>query len=170
MAKNQNCTFNCNTSEELSRCYQHIGDSFNNKPENKVLVVDVEVSDEKRLKSRAQHNLYWAWVGVIADYEGNDKHEQHQILKRWHLTPVLMSSDKGYVDMVVSLNKYKQEASTDEYESLARGVAKLMSTKGLTVEQMSQYMKGVDRAYSSNGVVLPKPDNYAWITGGKQCR
>lgn len=166
MAKKQSCTFNCKTLQDLSDCYQHIGDSFNNKPTDKMLVVDVEVGDEKRLKSKSQHNLYWVWVGVIADYEGNDKYEQHQILKRWYLTPVLMSSDKGYVQMVVSLNKYKQEASVEEYEDLARGVAKLMSTKGLTVEQMSEYMKSIDRAYSSEGVVLPKPEDYMWITGG----
>ena len=53
-----------------------------------------------------------------------------------------------------------------EYENIAQGVAKLMSTTKATVKQMSEYLTDIDAFCQRQQIKLPIPSEYEWVLGG----
>lgn len=96
---------------------------------------DVEVKRHKPDHTDPQRNLYWMWIGVIAEETGNDREMIHKALKAKFL-------------------------GCDEVEVLGKMVRKVKSTKTLDKAQMSAYMTQVDAYMATDfGIVLPHPED-----------
>ncbi len=100
-------------------------------PMDKPLVWKVE--EKKKRRSLSQNNLYHKWAAIIADDTGNDPDDMKTILKRKFLTPRLVEFN-GEIEEVYS-------------------------TKGLSTEEMSKFMKRIE-AFSVGelGILLPIPE------------
>lgn len=153
--------------ESLSDCYGALAKTYSEYHDNEgvIISVTIEVMDKSRARTVSQNSLYWMWVTKIADKLGNNKDEQHTELKRNHLAKIYVRDDSQFAEMSLSLRKYREVATQAEYELLAKGVARLMSTTRATVTQMTEYLKDIDRFYFAQGLVLPKPSDYNWIIG-----
>lgn len=128
-------------------------------------IVTVEVMSKERARSVAQNSLYWKWVTIIGGKDGNTKEQQHTILKRAHLVKIYQRDDLETAETVLLLNEAKKHMSTQEYERLAQGVARLFSTTKASTKQMGEYLHEIYHYYNANGLALPQPDDYHWIRG-----
>ncbi|WP_227430424.1 hypothetical protein [Psychrobacter sp. I-STPA6b] len=160
--------FRLTNLDVLSNCYAQIAELYQQHHDNPDLVVAVtiEVMQKDKARTLAQNSLYWAWVTAIGNKLGLSKEEQHTQLKRKHLAKIFIRDDRQFAEMITALNQYKEIATPQEYEPLAKGVATLMSTTKATTKQMGEYLKDIDMfCYSENIPLPPKPDDYNWITG-----
>ncbi|WP_131667404.1 hypothetical protein [Psychrobacter pygoscelis] len=151
----------------LSNCYATIAELYQtyHSDTNLHVGVTVEVMDKDKARTVAQNALYWQWVTIVGNDSGLSKDEQHAQFKRNHLAKIYHRDNPEFGEMVAAMNAYKQHATQAEYEQMAQGVARLMSTTKATTKQMSEYLDDIDKFYTAKGLSLPKPDDYQWILG-----
>ena len=93
------------------------------------------VTPFKRNRSLAQNNLYWGWVGIMAQETGNANDDIHEWLKQRFIAPSF-----------VNINGETQEIRR--------------STTKLNTREMSEYLDKVEMwANSELGILLPRPDD-----------
>jgi hypothetical protein len=93
------------------------------------------VTPFKRNRSLQQNNLYWGWIGMIAQETGNGNEDIHEWLKRRFLAPSFVTVG-------------------NETQEIRR------STTKLNTKEMSEYMAQVEAwAASELGIVLPRPED-----------
>ena len=158
--------------EQLSACYQSLATAYKEHESNKdvVIAVSIEVMEKDKSRTVAQNSLYWLWVTIISSTWGMDKGDQHTQLKRNHLAKIYVRDDLEFAEMALSLKSYKQTATAAEFEPIANGVAQLMSTTKATTKQMTEYLGDIDKFCYSQGLTLPKPDDYQWIMGDTELK
>jgi len=88
-------------------------------------------------RTRAQNNLYWRWLGILArdlssPVARHTKDDMHDMLRHKYL---------GYEDVQIG----------DEL------VSRLISTTRLQKQEMSEYMQKVEAWSTDMGVILPVP-------------
>jgi len=117
-------------------------DYISRLPEGKTYEVSIRLYKSKR--SDKANNLYWKWVGIIANETGNEKDVVHKFFAKRFL---------GY-DV--------KEFGNDK-------IAVVKKTSNLNTEDFSIYMTHV-AAFASQelGIVLPSPDDqlYSMMTDG----
>lgn len=95
------------------------------------------VTPLKRNRSLQQNNLYWGWLGIVAQDTGNSTDDIHEWLKHRFLAPSF-----------VTVNGETQEIRR--------------STTKLNTKEMSDYMTQVEAwAASELGIILPRPEDMA---------
>lgn len=165
MAKTIRQTFNLCNQQVLSNCYSFIAEHYQQQDDSKRLTATIELMDKNKARSLAQNRLYWQWVGYLSDKLGDTREELHTRLKWQFLRPIYLRDDRGFAEMMLSVDEYRSQASKSEFAVLAKGVSSLMSTTKASVKQMSEYMDAIDKFYYAQGYALPKPDDYQWIRG-----
>ena len=108
-----------------------IRDYISRLPDGKTYDVSIKLHRTKR--SSEANNLYWAWIGIIAQETGNDREVCHKFFAKKFL---------GY----------------DVREFGSEKIAVVHSTASLDTKEFSDYMNEVAAFASSElGIVLPTP-------------
>jgi hypothetical protein len=93
----------------------------------------ITIKRKVKKRTNAQNNLYWKWVTIIGNTNGEFKDDQHIILMHNHLEPKIIKHD-GEV-----------------YEHY--------SIKKLNVPEMADYMNKISIWAASEGIILPHPED-----------
>lgn len=106
--------------------------------------MEIIIRPHKTTRTIEQNNLYWLWVGFMADEIGYKKNQLHDALRGSLLAPVV-------------------------YPDLNTGVVKerLRSTTELSVGEFTEYLNAIEEwAADFMGMTLPRPeDQYAIAMG-----
>ena len=129
--------------------------------EGKPLVVTIKPKTKDRTKD--QNSLYWLQLHFVEAQTGQDADLLHEIVKNKYVTKILMRDREGFAEMVEAIRHLKAIGS-DEYESIAEGVYRLISTTILDTKQFTDYLKLVE-AYmlSELGIMVPVPDDLKYV-------
>ena len=129
--------------------------------EGKPLVVTIKPETKDRTKD--QNRLYWLQLHFVEKQTGQDADSLHEIVKGKFVTKILMRDREGFAEMVEAIRHLKAIGSK-EYESIAAGVYKLISTTILDTKQFTDYLKLVE-AYmlSELGIMVPVPDDLKYL-------
>ena len=129
--------------------------------EGKPLVVTIKPETKDRTKD--QNRLYWLQLHFVEKQTGQDADSLHEIVKGKFVTKILMRDREGFAEMVEAIRHLKAIGSK-EYESIAAGVYKLISTTILDTKQFTDYLKLVE-AYilSELGIMVPVPDDFKYV-------
>lgn len=126
-------------------------------------IVNVIITDKDETRSQAQNRLYWQWITIIADKLGNDKECQHTYFKRQLLAKIYARDDGEFALMASSIKNCQGKIPHAQYEAMANGVAKQISTTTATTSQFTEYLNDIERwAYTKN-IYLPIPDDLRWV-------
>lgn len=165
MSKTIRQTFNLCSQQVLSNCYSFIAEHYQQQEGNLKLMATVELIDGDKARSLSQNALYWSWVGYLSDKLGDTKDDLHARHKWRFLRPIFVRDNREFAEMMLSVDEYQAHATKEEFAVMAKGISRLISTTKATSKQMAEFMKNMDMFYYSEGYALPKPDDYAWITG-----
>ena len=125
--------------------------------EGKPLVV--EIRPETKDRSKDQNRLYWLQLHFVEKQTGQDADSLHEIVKGKFVTKILMRDREGFAEMVEAIRHLKAIGSK-EYESIAAGVYKLISTTILDTKQFTDYLKLVEAHFLAElGIMVPVPDD-----------
>ena len=129
--------------------------------DGKPLVVTIKPETKDRTKD--QNRLYWLQLHFVEKQTGQDADSLHEIVKGKFVTKILMRDREGFAEMVEAIRHLKAIGSK-EYESIAAGVYKLISTTILDTKQFTDYLKLVE-AYmlSELGIMVPVPDDLKYL-------
>ena len=129
--------------------------------EGKPLVVTIKPQTKDRTKD--QNSLYWLQLHFVEKQTGQDADSLHEIVKDKFVTKILMRDREGFAEMVEAIRHLKAIGSK-EYESIAAGVYKLISTTILDTKQFTDYLRLVE-AYmlSELGIMVPVPDDLKYV-------
>ena len=129
--------------------------------EGKPLVVTIK--PETKDRSKDQNRLYWLQLHFVEKQTGQDADSLHEIVKGKFVTKILMRDREGFAEMVEAIRHLKAIGSK-EYESIAAGVYKLISTTILDTKQFTDYLRLVE-AYmlSELGIMVPVPDDLKYL-------
>ena len=107
--------------------------------------------------------MYWLQLHFVEKQTGQDADSLHEIVKGKFVTKILMRDREGFAEMVEAIRHLKAIGSK-EYESIAAGVYKLISTTILDTKQFTDYLKLVE-AYmlSELGIMVPVPDDLKYL-------
>lgn len=150
----------------MAYVFEMVKQSTENPKTKKHVVVTVELLTDDELRTLDQNSLYWLWLTAISNHFGNSKDEQHKIFKRKFLSVIYVRDDREFADMAQSVGNLRNIIDGVEYENIAQGVAKLMSTTKATVKQMSEYLTDIDAFCQRQQIKLPIPSEYEWVLGG----
>ena len=150
----------------MAYVFEMVKQATENPKTKKHVVVTVELLTDDELRTLDQNSLYWLWLTAISNYFGNSKYEQHKIFKRKFLSVIYVRDDREFADMAQSVGNLRNIIDGVEYENIAQGVAKLMSTTKATVKQMSEYLTDIDVFCQRQQIKLPIPGEYEWVLGG----
>ena len=103
---------------------------------------EVVVRPFKDNRSKAQNRLYWKWIPYLADFCGDTNNKMHRELKGKFL---------GF-DVDVIAGEVTKE---------------LRSSKGLKVDEFTNYLREVESLALDYGVNLPHPDDYNLAMGNR---
>lgn len=163
MSKMTSQFFRLINADVATNCFKAIND-FVATGKTTTVVVDFEDTSD-RARTLAQNRLYWLWVQVIADKEGNDKDTQHAMLKRQFLAKILCRSNGELVAVFESVKNCERYMGVTEYDNFAIGVARLLSTTKANVSEMTEYLNDIEQFYYGKGLVLPVPSELIWCRG-----
>ena len=154
--------FVINTFDDVGRAiaymHKHHANAVN---DGKPLVVTIKPETKDRTKD--QNRLYWLQLHFVEKQTGQDADSLHEIVKAKFVTKILMRDRDGFAEMVEAIRHLKAIGSK-EYESIAAGVYKLISTTILDTKQFTDYLKLVE-AYmlSELGIMVPVPDDLKYL-------
>lgn len=123
----------------------------------------VIITDKDETRSAAQNRLYWQWVKVVADKLGNDKNSQHIYFKRFLLAKIYVRDDSSFAQMAQSIKKCYGKIPNVQYEAIANGVAKQISTTTATTAQFTEYLNDIERWAYAKEIYLPVPPDLEWV-------
>lgn len=142
----------------IAYMHRHHADALS---DGKPLVVTIKPETKDRTKD--QNRLYWLQLHFVEKQTGQDADSLHEIVKGKFVTKILMRDREGFAEMVEAIRHLKAIGSK-EYESIAAGVYKLISTTILDTKQFTDYLKLVE-AYmlSELGIMVPVPDDLKYL-------
>lgn len=131
--------------------------------EGKPLVVTIKPETKDRTKD--QNSLYWLQLHFVEKKTGQDADSLHEIVKNKYITKILMRDREGFAEMVGAIRHLKAIGSK-EYESIAAGVYKLISTTILDTKQFTDYLRLVEAHFLAElGIMVPVPDDLKYVMG-----
>lgn len=149
------------SGEVASNCFKAIHDAVQGHHESAVTVT-IGLDDEKA-RTLAQNRLYWLWVATVSEKLGNDKDDQHLFFKRAFLSKIYARDDAQYAQMADAITHCKRFLSVGEYENLAVGVVRQISTTKATTGQFKEYLDDIERWAYSKEIRLPLPPDLEWV-------
>lgn len=136
--------------------HQAIADTLDTKHN---VVVTIGIDDDKA-RSLAQNRLYWLWIGQLEKQTGQDL---HLYFKRLFLSKIYAKDDGEFAEMAESIARCKGLIDDWQYESLAMGVIKQISTTKASVKQMSEYLNKIELWAFGQGLTLTIPQELEWV-------
>ena len=158
----QKAVFPINSHADITKAINFMHINYNQAiNEGKPLVVTIKPETKDRTKD--QNRLYWLQLHFVEKQTGQDADSLHEIVKGKFVTKILMRDREGFAEMVEAIRHLKAIGSK-EYESIAAGVYKLISTTILDTKQFTDYLKLVE-AYmlSELGIMVPVPDDLKYL-------
>ena len=158
----QKAVFPINSHADITKAINFMHINYNQAiNEGKPLVVTIKPETKDRTKD--QNRLYWLQLHFVEKQTGQDADSLHVIVKGKFVTKILMRDREGFAEMVEAIRHLKAIGSK-EYESIAAGVYKLISTTILDTKQFTDYLKLVE-AYmlSELGIMVPVPDDLKYL-------
>lgn len=101
-------------------------------------IFEVQIQKYRKIRSYRQNKLYWMWLNIISDYNGDDPDDLHQFFKGEFL---------GY----------------ETRDVFNRPTAIPISTTGLSTKKFSEYLDKIEEHAGKFNIVLPHPQDYKWI-------
>lgn len=146
-------------------------------PQSKDLVINEirHLSDEKwtvkiypwaQKRTTALNRLMWMWLTEIGEAYGMEPEEMHIYFKEKFLLNILYRDDPGFAKMADAVRNVKNH-SRDDYHLIKKKVIDLVSTTGLNVKQMVEYLKKIKRFAHHEGIkiTIPPDKEWEWICG-----
>lgn len=106
-------------------------------------VMQVEIKEYKKNRSTSQNRLYWMWLNVIGDFNGNTADELHEEMKVRFLGV-----------------QHIEVAGT--HLIIPKSTAKLNTT------EFTKFLEAIEALAMELGVALPIPDDYDTAMGIKR--
>lgn len=120
--------------------------------------IEITVKKYKLNMSDQQRRLYWMWIGILADFFGNEKDDFHLEMKKKFLIGIYIEHHEGFSEMVEAVRLVKS-TDTKSWEVLAGHILSNVSITDANVSEMAEYLTLVDRFAIYNGVRLPLPED-----------
>ena len=158
----QKAVFPIQSHADITKTISYLHSNYTRAVDDgKPLVVTIKPGTKDRTKD--QNRLYWLQLHFVEKQTGQDADSLHEIVKRKFVTKILMRDREGFAEMVEAIRHLKAIGSK-EYESIAAGVYKLISTTILDTKQFTDYLKLVE-AYmlSELGIMVPVPDDLKYL-------
>ena len=158
----QKAVFPIQSHADITKAINFMHTNYNQAiNEGKPLVVTIKPETKDRTKD--QNRLYWLQLHFVEKQTGQDADSLHEIVKGKFVTKILMRDREGFAEMVEAIRHLKAIGSKD-YESIAAGVYKLISTTILDTKQFTDYLKLIE-AYmlSELGIMVPVPDDLKYL-------
>ena len=144
------------SSEARSNCLAAIIETQNSKE-----VLEVILQPENRKRSLAQNRLYHMWVSYFSQQTGASIDEVYIEFKRRFLLRIYYTADSQFAEMCDSIKQIK-DMDLAQYDSISKQVINLTSTTKASAEQMTEYLKQIERFAYTQNVMLPIPDELRW--------
>lgn len=129
-------------------------------------VLEVIVQPESRKRSLAQNRIYHKWVSHFAEHTGMSIDATYFEFKRRFLLRIYYTADSQFAEMCDSIKQIK-DMDLAQYDSISKQVINLTSTTKASVEQMTEYLKQIERFAYTQNVMLPIPDELRWALDDK---
>lgn len=155
--------FRLTTGDVANNCFKAIHDMVAKYHGKYFVTVKIGI-DDNNARSLAQNRLYWLWLTALANQLGESKDYYHLYCKRHFLSKIYLrdSVDIELANVQPSLKIAKQCLPKHDYESIAWGVAKGVSTTLANSQQMKEYLNDVYNFGFDKGVDFPMPDDLMW--------
>jgi hypothetical protein len=111
-----------------------VKDFYRENPDVEVAVISISKNKPKR--TELQNNLYWKWCTIIGGEIGYTKDEIHILLANKFLGRIEVHTKSGEI------------------------VSSVRSTKGLKVEEFTQYLNDIDMFSAEWSITLPRGEDY----------
>lgn len=95
--------------------------------------MEVTIKPYKKNRSLEQNALYWKWLSIMGADLGYSKDEMHEAMMRKHLTPDLINTPSGIIEVYTTKNK--------------------------PVKVMAAYLTAIEITAGQLGIALPHPDD-----------
>lgn len=122
--------------------------------------IDVVVSDHRHDRSLKQNRLMWVWHSAFGSHHGVDKAEAHAQFKWRFCRPILIRDDEAG-----TLKLLFDRADTAD---LARRFIDLISTRDMTMPQLSEALTEYDRWAGYHGIRFPHPEDIYFEAMGEK--
>lgn len=156
--------FRLTNADVATNCFGAIHQAvMDNKDGKKFVTVTIDVTTEDKARSTAQNRLYWMWLHQFAKHTGASDTDLHLDFKRRMLAKIFYRDDTEFAEMTRSVKALEQVLDGREYEHIATGLAKLMSTTRATTAQMTEYLNAIYAFCYDKGCLLKVPDELAWV-------
>lgn len=156
----QTQSFRLVSSDVAENCFKAIHDAVAETIDTKHNVVVTIGLDDDKARSLAQNRIYWLWIGQLEKQTGQ---ELHLYFKRLFLSKIYAKDDGDFAQMADSIARCKGLLDDWQYEQLATGVIKQISTTKASVKQMSEYLNKIEIWAVANGFKVTTPQELAWV-------
>lgn len=147
-------------ADVAENCFKAIHDAVAETIDTKHNVVVTIAIDDDKARSLAQNRLYWLWIGQLEKQTGQDL---HLYFKRLFLAKIYAKNDGDFAQMADSIARCKGVLDDWQYEQLATGVIKQISTTKASVKQMSEYLNKIEIWAFGQGLTLTVPSELEWV-------
>lgn len=129
-------------------------------------VLEVIVQPVSNNRSLAQNRIYHMWVAYFSQQTGATIDDVYFDFKRRFLLRIYYTADNEFAEMCNSI-KALEQLDLAKYDSISKQVINLTSTTKASVEQMTEYLKQIERFAYTQNVMLPIPDELRWALDDK---
>lgn len=146
-----------------NNCFKAIHDMVAEYQGKHAVTVKIGI-DDNNARTVAQNRLYWLWLTALSNELGESKEYYHLYCKRHFLSKIYLRDgvDGELANVQPSLKIAKQCLPKHDYENIAWGVAKGVSTTLANTKQMKEYLDEIYRFGFDKGVDFPMPDDLMW--------
>lgn len=156
--------FRLTNADVATNCFGAIHQAvMDNNDGKKFVTVTIDVTTEDKARSKAQNRLYWFWLHQFSKHTGASDTDLHLDFKRRFLAKIFYRDDDGFAEMARSVKALESVLDGHEYEHIAKGLAKLMSTTRANTAQMTEYLDKIYAFCYEQGCLLKVPDELAWV-------
>lgn len=112
-------------------------------------------------RTTALNRLMWMWLTEIGEAYKMDAEEMHAYFKEKYLLNILYRDDPSFARMSDAIKNVKGH-SRDDYHLIKKQVTDLVSTTGLSVKQMVEYLNKIKMFAHHEGVNITIPPDKEW--------
>lgn len=156
----QTQSFRLINADIAENCFKAIHDAVAETIDTKHNVVVTIGIDDDKARSLAQNRIYWLWIGQLEKQTGQDL---HLYFKRLFLSKIYAKDDGDFAQMAQSIASCQELLDNWQYEQLATGVIKQISTTKASVKQMSEYLNKIEIWAFGQGLTLSVPSDLGWV-------
>lgn len=155
--------FRLANGDVANNCFKAIHDMVAKYHGKHFVTVKIGI-DDNNARSVAQNSLYWLWLTALSNQLGESKEYYHLYCKRHFLSKIYLrdGTDMELTNVQPSLRVAKECLPKQDYENIAWGVVKGVSTTVANTKQMKEYLDEIYRFGFDKGVDFPMPEDLIW--------